>query len=406
MTDILKGMRVIEGSAFVAAPLAGMTLAQMGAEVIRFDRLEGGLDYRRWPVAESGASHFWAGLNKGKRSFAVNMKSPEGRELISALVCAPGPDAGVLLTNLSVRGWLDYPTLSQRRPDLIMVSILGDRRGRPAVDYTVNPAIGFPDLTGPEGSTEPVAHVLPAWDCICGQMAALGVLGADRRRARTGAGEHVEITVKDVACAVAGHLGLIGEARQLSEDRPKAGNALYGAYGQDFVCADGRRVMVIGLTDRQWRNLVEATGTAEAMAVVAERTGLDLRQEGDRYRARHAITEALAPWFAARRVEDFADAFDKAGVTWSEFRSLRRALAEDPDLSDDNPMFATLDQAGLGAYPVPGLPLHFHNAGRTPPRAAPALGGDTEAILSEVLGLPDGAVDDLFARGVVGGPRR
>jgi 2-methylfumaryl-CoA isomerase len=406
MTDILKGLRVVEGSAFVAVPLAGMTLAQMGAEVIRFDRLEGGLDHHRWPVSKSGRSHFWAGLNKGKRSFAVDMRSAEARELISELICAPGPDSGILLTNLRVRGWLDYETLSRRRADLIMVSIIGDRRGRPAVDYTVNPAVGIPDLTGPEGTAEPVASVLPAWDCICGQMAALGVLGAERRRTRTGEGEHVEIGLKDVACAVLGHLGLIGEASELTEDRPKAGNALYGAYGQDFVCADGRRVMVIGLTGRQWKNLVAVTDSAEAMAAVAAASGLDLAQEGNRYRARHAITAALAPWFAARRVEEFAEAFDKAGVTWSEFRSLRRALAEDEDFSDANPLFTTLAQEGLGAYPVPGLPLRFHNAGRTPPKPAPALGGDTEAILSEILKLPDHAVDDLFARGVVGGPRR
>ena len=405
MLDVLKGLRVIEGSAFVAAPMAGMTLAQMGAEVIRFDRIEGGLDHRRWPVSAEGVSHFWAGLNKSKRSFAVNMKSPEARELISELVCAPGPDAGILLTNLRVRGWIDYETLSARRKDLIMVSILGDRRGRPAVDYTVNPAAGYPDATGAEGSTEPVAHVLPAWDCICGHMAALGVMGAERRRSRTGEGDHVEVTVKDVAAAITGHLGILGEAQETGEDRAKVGNALYGAYGQDFLCADGRRVMVIGLTDRQWRNLMAATGTEAAMADLAERLGTDLGREGERFRARHEITAVLAPWFAARGVADFAEDFDARGVTWSVFRSFRQALAEDPDFSAENPLFTEIRQPGLGVQLSPGLPLHFEKAGRGEARPAPALGGDTEAILADVLGLPATAIDDLFARGVVGGPR-
>ena len=102
MTRILKGMRVVEGSAFVAVPLAGMQLAQMGAEVIRFDRIEGGLDAGRWPLAPSGRSLFWAGLNKGKKSIAVNMRSPEGQELITRIVTAPGEDAGLFLTNLRV----------------------------------------------------------------------------------------------------------------------------------------------------------------------------------------------------------------------------------------------------------------------------------------------------------------
>jgi len=106
-------MRVVEGSAFVAVPLAGMTLAQMGADVIRFDRIGGGLDAGRWPLAPSGQSLFWAGMNKGKRSIAVDMKSPEGKELITRVITAPGDDAGLFLTNLRVRGWMDHETLSQ-----------------------------------------------------------------------------------------------------------------------------------------------------------------------------------------------------------------------------------------------------------------------------------------------------
>ena len=103
MSGILNGMRVVEGSAFVAVPLAGMTLAQMGADVIRFDRLEGGLDASRWPVAPNGQSHFWVGLNKGKRSIAIDMKSPRGREIVSEIICAPGEDAGLFITNLSAQ---------------------------------------------------------------------------------------------------------------------------------------------------------------------------------------------------------------------------------------------------------------------------------------------------------------
>jgi len=114
---ILTGMRVVEGSAFVAVPLAGMTLAQMGADVIRFDRIGGGLDAKRWPLAPSGRSLFWAGLNKGKRSIAVDMRSPEGRELITQIITAPGEDAGLFLTNLRVQGWMDYETLVQHRRD-------------------------------------------------------------------------------------------------------------------------------------------------------------------------------------------------------------------------------------------------------------------------------------------------
>ena len=403
---VLSGMRVVEGSAFVAIPLAGMTLAQMGADVIRFDRLEGGLDAARWPVTAEGRSLFWAGLNKGKRSIAIDMKSPRGREIVTEIVTAPGEDAGLFLTNLRVRGWMDYETLSARRRDLVMVTLLGDRHGRPAVDYTVNPSVGFPDATGPEGSAEPVAHVLPAWDCIAGSLAVSALLAAERHRLRTGAGQQVELALKDVAAAMLGNLGIIGEVAVNGVDRPKGGNALYGAYGQDFVCADGRRIMVIGLTDRQWRGLVEITGTADAMAALGRRLGLDLAREGARWEARHEITAILAPWFAARRVAEFAAAFEKAGLTWSEFRSFARAVREDPDLSTDNPMFEILEQPGIGRYPVPGSPLSFSAHPREAPAPAPALGAHTEEILADVARLPEGEIARLFDEGVVAGPRR
>ncbi|MGB1907284.1 MAG: CoA transferase, partial [Spongiibacter sp.] len=211
---ILEGMRVVELSAFVAAPLGGMTLAQMGADVIRIDRPQGGLDYRRWPVTENNDSLFWAGLNKHKRSVAIDIAKPEGRELAQELICAPGQDAGMLLTNFPARGWLDYHALAEKRNDLIQLTIQGDRHGGSAVDYTLNPRLGLPYLTGPAraGKDQVVNHVLPAWDLVTGQMAAVGLLAAERHRLRSGQGQHVQLPLEDVALSVMAHLGFIAEA--------------------------------------------------------------------------------------------------------------------------------------------------------------------------------------------------
>ena len=405
MVKLLQGLRVIEGTAFVAAPLAGMTLAQMGADVIRFDRIGGGLDHHRWPVTAENRSLFWAGLNKGKRSIAVDFSTPRGQELVTALICAPGPDAGIFLTNLRSRGWMDYDALKQRRADLIMLSVLGTREGGPAVDYTVNPSVGFPNATGPEGSTEPVTHVLPAWDCITGQMAALGLLAAERHRRATGQGQLVEIALKDVALAMLGNLGILGEVAINGIDRPKYGNALFGAYGQDFVTADGRRVMVVALTARQWSGLRAATGLGDEIDRLGQRLGLDLELEGERFKARKEITAILAPWFAARRVEDFAATFDRRGVTWSQFRSFAQAVAEDPDLSPAHPMFAELEQPGIGSYLVPGSPFEFSGFPRKPPRRAATLGEHTEEILAGILGLGGAEIGRLYDDRIVAGPR-
>ena len=402
MVKILEGLRIVEGSAFVAAPLAGMTLAQMGADVIRFDRIRGGLDAHRWPVTDKGRSLFWAGLNKGKRSIAVDMATPRGQEIVTRLICAPGEGKGIFLTNLRVRGWMDYESLRKHREDLIMMSVTGDRSGGPQVDYTVNPAMGFPTSTGPEGTDAPVGHVLPAWDCITGQQAALGILAAERHRRLTGQGQIVELALKDMALAMLGNLGIIGEVTINGFDRPKVGNALYGAYAQDFVCKDGARVIVVALTQRQWDNLRLATDTRAAMSSLQERLGVDLEREGERFTHRHAITEVLKPFFEQRVVAQFASLFDAKGVTWARYRTFRNVIEDDPDCSTDNPMFSLLDHPGIGSYLTPGNPIAFSAVERIPPVRAPSLGENTDEILADI-GYSDGEIAKLHDANVVAG---
>jgi len=286
-----------------------------------------------------------------------------------------------------------------------MLTVLGTRDGGPAVDYTVNPGVGFPCATGPEGSSEPVCHVLPAWDCITGQMAALGLLAAERHRRLTGQGQSVEIALKDVALAMLGNLGIIGEVMVNDFDRPKYGNYLYGAYGNEFDTADGRKVMVVGLTRRQWDGLCAVTGLKPEFDALGQRLGLDLNREGDRFKAREEITALLVPWFRARKVEDFASPFDDHGVTWSVFRTFKQAIREDPDLSTWHPMFNMIEQPGIGDYLVPGSPFEFSEFERTPPERAAVLGEHTDVILSEILGMSDLEISKLHDDKVVAGPR-
>jgi len=321
---------------------------------------------------------------------------------VSELICAPGEDAGMLLTNLKAKGWTDFETLRQRRADVIVMAILGTRQGGPAVDYTVNPAVGFPMVTGPEDDPRPVAHVLPAWDCVTGQMAAVGLLAAERRRRRTGQGQAVDLALKDVAAAMLGNLGIIGEIEINGRERERMGNALYGAFGQDFETADGKRIMVIGLTARQWKGLTRATGTEAEMAALAAELGVDLMQEGARHEARHRIAPLLAPWFRARPMAEAVAALEANHVTWGPFRSFSEALAEDPDLSTDNPMFARVAQPGVGEMLTPGAPFSVAGLDRRPPGPAPLLGADTEAVLGDVLGLTTAQIGRYVDAGLAG----
>ena len=404
MPGILDGLRIVEGSAFVAAPLGGMTLAQLGAEVIRFDPIGGGLDRGRWPVTADGRSLFWAGLNKGKRSIQIDLGSEAGRELVATLITAPGPDAGLFLTNFPARGFLDYDRLTGRRPDLIMVNIVGNYDGTSAVDYTVNPATGFPWATGPRHLSVPFNHLLPAWDAITGALATTGLLAAERARARTGAGQYVQIALSDTAFWMVGNLGKIAEVQINHHERVKDGNYLYGAFGRDFSTKDGHRVMIVALTLRQWRSLVAATGLQESFDAIARLMDVDLDEEGGRFAARELLGATLKPWVLSHTLEELRDTFDQHGVSWGPYQTFTELVERDPRCSVANPMFAEIDQPGIGTYLMPGSPLAFTGAERLRPARAPLLGEHTDEVLAGVLGLSDAEIGRLRAQGVVAGP--
>ena len=400
-TAPLEGLTVLEVSSFVAAPLGGLTLAQLGAEVIRIDPVGGGPDLGRWPLAPSGTSLYWTALNKGKRSVTLNFRDAEGRRIFGDLLTASGPGGGIVLTNTVGQGWLAYPELSRLRPDLIHLQIQGHRDGRAAVDYTVNAATGFPYLTGPQEFEGPVNHVLPAWDIACGLYAAVGLLAAERRRQRTGAGTEITLALADVALAVAGHLGFLAEAQVSKADRPRIGNHLYGGFARDFRTGDGERVMVVALTRRHFADLAVATGLAGTFAELERLLGADFSEDGDRYRHREVIAALLEPWFAGRQLADVEQALAGTSVLWSRYRRFTD-LVSDGTLTG-NPLLQEISQPGVGSLLAPGSPLAVDGA--CDPRPAPALGADTEAVLTGLLGLSAAEVEALEARGVAGGAR-
>ena len=398
---LLDGLRIIEGSAFVAAPLCGMTLAQLGADVIRFDQLGGGMDYHRWPVTKDNTSIYWAELNKGKRSIAVDLKSAAGREIVTGLICAQGENGGIFSTNLPARGWLAYETLCEKRPDLIQHEIVGDRHGGIALDYTVNAKVGFPFITGPENLDGPVNHVLPAWDIATAHLAAISILAAERHRRITGNGQKIKVALEDVALATVGHLGLLGEVHVNDEERGRHGNYLYGAIGRDFVTQDGKRLMVLAITAKQWRGLLQAGDLETNMDALATKLGLDFSIEGDRFRARQEICVLLETWIATQAFAPLAERFDRLGVCWEKYQSIRELASEDIDATEDNPIFSRIEQPGIGSYPVAGQPMHFSEVERLPPVPAPRVGQHTDEILAELLNLDDGAIGKLHDDGIV-----
>ena len=380
---ILSGLRVVEVSAFVAAPLTGATLASLGAEVIRVEQVGGGLDARRWPVHQ-GRSLYRAGLDRGKRSVALDLRAPRGQEIVAELVTSSGEGGGIIVTNLGRRDLLSYDQLAARRSDVIVISIEGTDSGGAAVDYTVNAGIGFPWVTGPGELIGPVDHVLPAWDVATGFLATTGLLAAERHRRATGEGQLVRVALSDVALAVADHLGFLAEAALIDEPRGRYGNDLFGSYGRDFRTSDGRHVMLLALTRRQWTSLARATQLEDAFREIEAKHGVDLSDEGARFTHRGEISALIEAWAAARTLAEVATVLDEHGALWGPYRTFKEFVRDEPR-----------------ALRPPTSPLSFASHPRPDAPSAPELGADTRAVLSELLQLTPETLDELSQDGVI-----
>jgi len=389
----LAGVRVIEIASFVAVPLAGMTLAQLGADVVRIDPVGGAADYRRWPVTEDGTSIYWTGLNKGKRSLVADLRAPEGQRLVQRLIA----ESGVVLTNMTGRQWLSFDTLVNERADLIHLEVVGRADGSTAVDYTVNAATGFPLVTGPAEYSAPINHVLPAWDIACGLHGALAVVAALHRRDRTGEGCRVRLALEDVALGTASALGFLTEAMINGTRRERIGNALYGQYGQTFTGSDGACFMIVTLTDRHFRDLTELTGTTKIIAALAEARDIDFTDEGQRYRHRDVLTGLFDGWFAERTGAQIEAALAGTSLLWDRYRSFAEAAADERLCG--NAMFTKLHQPRVGDYLAAGLPASLDGA-HPPAVAAPDLGAHTVQVLTD-LGMTTDEIDQLRRSGTV-----
>ena len=404
MYGILKGLRVIEASSFVASPSAGLYLAQLGAEVIRVDTIGGGPDYNRWPKSNEGASFYWEGLNKGKKSITVNIGTDEGKSLIQDLACAPGENGGILLTNFPQSGFLSYKTLAEKRKDIIVARVMGQANGGPALDYTVNCALGYPLITGPQSlpDDEPVNHVLPAWDLLAGAYAAFSLLAADKHRVATGEGGEYKIPLTDVGITAMANMGQLAEVLHQDGNRSRHGNQLYGAFGKDFKTADGKRMMIMAITPRQWRGLLSVLEIERQVSDVETARGVTFaKDEGVRYEHGDALYPLIESRVCLRQAAELQSALDAVGGCWGEYQSMHEA-AKDEVLVKNNPVFSEIKNPSNYTYPTPGSALTIADHKRSIPIVAPYLGQHSASVLQSVLGLDKNKVSDLISQGVVG----
>lgn len=401
MYELLSGLSIIEASSFVASPTAGLYCAQLGAEVVRVDHKAGGLDYDRYMLTTQGRSLSWENLNRAKKSVALDLQSGEGRELLVALAASTGN----LITNLPEKSFLSHAAIAATRPNLVSVRIMGWHDGRQAMDFTVNAASGYPQMTGPvdwdERDPPPVNQVLPAWDFITGAYCAFALLAGIRHRDATGKGKEMRVPLGDVAIGTMANSGAMAEMLYRGGNRERLGNAIWGAFGRDFRSKDGKRFMVAALTPKQWQGLVAAFGVEKGIVALEAECGVSFAS-GDP--PRFANREPLFALF-----QEAADQFTWSelearltteGCTFERYRTMHEA-ATDPVLVADNPLFGP-SPANPSAFEYPATRSFANIPGeeRGDPKPAPFLGQHTEEVLANKLGLSAGQIAKLVDRGV------
>lgn len=401
MFSPLSNLRIIEGASFIAAPSCALYFSQLGAEVIRFDDIRRSLDRRRWPLAKNGSSLYWEGLNKGKKSVALDLSRPEGREVAMQLITSPGPNAGLFVTNYPANGYLAHRHLAERRPDLITLRVMGWSDGKQAVDYTVNSAIGIPMMTGPESAgDEPINHVLPAWDLLTGAYGAFCLLAAVQQRALSGKGGEIQLPLSDVALTALGNLGQIAEVCAEGKDRERMGNDLFGAFGRDFVTRDNHRIMLVAITLNQWRGLVDALGLGLSIEEYQSTHKVDFTDEGQRFLHRDFLFRIVKEAVGSLDYDPLVALLDVNSVCWGPYRSLHTAIQTDIQNRRDGLFTSVAHPSGM-TYPTPGAASHWMAEKRETAGPAPKFGGHTEEVLATVLGYTSGQIAHLIDQGII-----
>ena len=386
MSSPLAGLRVLELARILAGPWAGQTLADLGADVVKVERPDVGDDTRTWGPpfvagtdGDLGAAYFHS-TNRGKRSIAVDFETDEGREIVRRLAAR----ADVLIENFKVGGLarfgLDYASLKAINPRLIYCSITGFGQDGPyakraGYDYMIQAMGGLMDLTGaPDG--EPMKVGVAVADIFTGVYSVVGILAALKRRAVTGEGGHVDMSLLDTQTAVLANQAMnylaSGKApRRLGNAHPNL------VPYQVFAVADGHLVVAVG-NDGQFRKLCALLGRPELADDPDFRTNPG--RVSNRDRLVPIVADLLRPWTR----EALLAGLEAAGVPAGPINSVADVF-DDPQVRHRGMQVGLRDDAAAGGA-IPGVrtPVVIDGIGQVAPHGSPALGAHTDEILAEI----------------------
>jgi crotonobetainyl-CoA:carnitine CoA-transferase CaiB-like acyl-CoA transferase len=388
----LAGIRVVDFSRVLAGPYATMMLADLGADVVKVEHPKGGDETRSWgPPFAGGESAYFLSINRTKRSVALDLKDPEGRDLALDLSAR----ADVVIENFRSGGAkrlaLDYESVRARRPDVVYCTISGfgprEPRARPGYDFTVQAESGLMSITGEPGG-EPTKVGVAVVDVLTGLNAAVGILAALHRRSQTGRGEWVEVSLLDSAFAAL--VNVATGALVTGEEARRHGNAHPSIVPyQPFRTRDGG-LAVAAANDGLYRKLCAALKRPDLAD--DERFATN----DARVCNRDALVGELESVFLERTTDDWLRILLDAGVPAGEIRGVRAALDAAGATTD-------VEHPTAGTLPFVNSPFAFADASVQPPAPPPLLGQHTAEVLGE-LGIDDERLAQLQRRGVIALP--
>jgi crotonobetainyl-CoA:carnitine CoA-transferase CaiB-like acyl-CoA transferase len=403
----LEDIRVLDLSRVLAGPVCGQILADLGADVIKVERPGSGDDSRAWgpPFAkdENGSptseSAFYCACNRGKRSITVDLRKPEGRDVVSRIAAK----CDVLIENYKVgtleRYGLGYPQLSRINPGLVYCSVTGfgqtgPYKARPGYDTIIQAMGGMMSVTGhqdgvPGGS--PVRVGIAVTDFMTGLYATVAIQAALAYRTKTGLGQQIDLALLDVQISA---LSNVAMNYLVSGDIPvRRGNRLPSVYPSDaFACADGYLMIIVG-NDDQFKRLCASAG----IGALAD----DERFRTNELRVGNAdvLGVSISKALLARSVGHWMTVFEKAGVPCSPINNIAQVF-DDPHVRARE-MLIKLDHPQAGKLPNVASPMRFSKSPVSYRRPPPTLGEHTAEILKDVLGLSPEEVSDLAAKAVI-----
>ena len=397
-TGPLAGLRVLEVTQIMSGPTCGLLLADMGADVIKIEKIPGGDDARGYRDPQvGGVSAPFMMMNRNKRGLALNLKSPKGRALLLRMV----KNADVLVENF--RGGtmdklgLGYEALKAENPGLIYCAITGYGRSGPyadkgGFDLIAQGFAGLMSVTG-EAGRPPAKSGNAVSDMNAGILAALGILAAYIHKLKTGEGQVVDTSLNDAALQQTYWHAAVWFATQRSPEPTGSAHILTAPY-QAFEASDGW-INIGGANQTNWERICDVLGHPEW------RSDPRFATNSDRMGHLGVLVDLMNAVVRTRTREQWQAAFDAAGVPAGPVHTIGEALSHPQTVARG--MVVETDHPQAGTTRAIGCPIHFSASPDRSSTPAPLLGQHTREVLRE-SDLPESEIDALVAEGVIAEP--